>query len=283
MEPLSRPDVQPQPLTVLVPATGWGMADLRDLIRWRELLGNLALRDIKLRYKQTALGFVWALFQPLSTVLVFTLFLGRLAKTADGVPNYPLFVLAGVLPWTFFSSAILTASNSLVANERMVTKTYFPRLLLPASCVLAALWDLALAVGILLAWSAWVGELHLSGLLPALGLVALLACAALGIGSLMAGLIAVQRDFRHLIGFVMPLWMFATPTIYLPLAAMGPAAQTWLPLNPAYGLLLNFRAVLLGTPGDSQALLLSGGVALATLVVGLVVLRRVEATLADTL
>jgi lipopolysaccharide transport system permease protein len=280
---------RPEPPLVVVEArTHWTADDLRELWRFRELFWFLTLRDVKLRYKQTILGVGWSVFQPLATMIVFAVFLGYLGKVAEGVPNYTLFVLAGVLPWTFFANATTNAGNSLVGNERLVSKTYFPRLLLPAANVGAALFDLLVCLtlaAVVLVGMGFYGEgvvatwrlLLLPGLIAGLGLL------AFAIGTLLAALIATQRDFRYLLSFGMQLWMFATPCIYIPPATLGPKAQGLLPLNPVYGLVLNFRASLLGLPLDWYALGVSAVGGAVVLAAGLLYFRRVEHTMADVI
>ena len=271
------------PFIVVEPKPAWGFADVRDLWHGREVLFYLTLRDIKLRYKQTVLGVGWAVFQPASTVIVFAIVFGWLSGVSRGIENYPLFVLAGVLPWTLFANAITTAANSLVANERLVTKTYFPRLILPVSCVAAALFDFLVGCSLLTIWAVIVGIAPTDWLLFTPIVVALIALGASGFGTLLSALIVTQRDFRHLITFAMPLWMFATPCIYLAPEAIAPLAREWLPLNPAYGLILNFRACVLGTEPDLRALAISAAVSVVMLAVALVYFHRVERTMADTI
>ncbi len=273
------------PLTVIEARPHWTRADLAELWRFRELLWHLTLRDVKIRYKQTILGVGWSVAQPLATMLVFAVFIGWMGKVAEGVEDYTLFVLAGVLPWTFFANSVTTAANSLVVNEKLVTKTYFPRVLLPASCVGAALFDFLVGAVLLAVWVAVAGPAPTWRLVLAPAAVVLLALTALGVGSLLSALIAAQRDFRHLLSFGMQLWMFATPSIYLPAekAPVGPAVRGWLAVNPAEGLVRNFRAAVLGTPPDWPALALSAAVGLVLLAFGLWYFRRVERTLADTL
>lgn len=287
--PAGAPASPELPLTVIDGRTHWSWDDVRELWRFRELFFYLTLRDIKLRYKQTALGVGWSVFQPLATIAVFVVFIGILGKAADGVAgSYTLFVIAGVIPWTFFASAVMNAGNSLVNNERLVTKTYFPRLALPAANVFAALFDFTIC---LLLFAVVVGGFALAGqpvgltwqLAAAPLVAALLVLLAVGFGVLFAALIAAQRDFRFLITFGMQLWMFATPCIYLPPDSLGPTARTLLQFNPVYGLVLNFRACTLGTPMDWPALFVAAAVTAFVLALALVYFRRVDRTLADTI
>jgi lipopolysaccharide transport system permease protein len=278
------------PVTVIDGRTSWSWDDVRELWRFRELFYYLTLRDIKLRYKQTALGVGWSVFQPIATILVFVVFIGVLGK-AKGDMNqaeYVLFVIAGVIPWTFFSSAVVNAGNSLVNNERLVTKTYFPRLALPAANVFAAIFDFTIC---LVLFAVVIGGFQLAGhpvpltwqLVLAPVLVALLALFATGVGVLLSALIAAQRDFRFLITFGMQLWMFATPCIYLPPENLSSTARNLCQFNPVYGLILNFRACTLGTPLDWLALGVSVIMTAAVFVIGLIYFRRVDRTLADTI
>lgn len=271
------------PLTRIAARSQWGLADLQEIWHYRELLYFLTARDIKIRYKQTILGAAWAIVQPLSAVLVFAIFFGRLGGLAGGVDNYTLFVLAGVLPWTFFSNAVISAGNSLVGNERLVTKTYFPRALLPMACIGASAFDFGIGLILLVLGIALAGITVTPAIAVAPLILGLLAITALGVGILFAALIVAQRDFRHVLTFGMQLWMFSTPCIYLSADKIGPTAQAWLPLNPVYGLLLNFRSAVLGSDLDLRALTLSTLVGMATLTVGLWYFRRVERTLADTI
>ena len=280
--PPAAPPAEP-PLTVIESRANWTVADLRELWRFRELFFYLTLRDLKVRYKQTILGVGWSVFQPLATLVVFVVFFGRMGRLSEGVADYTLFVLAGVLPWTFFANAVTNAGNSLVGNERLVTKTYFPRVLLPGSNVAAALFDFAIGLALMAVWLAVAGVVPTWRLLLAPVCVLLLALTAFGVGSGLAALIATHRDFRYILGFGVQLWMFATPAIYLPPSAIGPRAQQVLPLNPAYGLILNFRASVLGEPIHWPALAVSAAVGLTAVAAGLWYFRRMESTLADTI
>ena len=279
-EPAGRDDAGLR-LAVIEGRHTWNLEDLKELWRFRELLYFLTLRDIKIRYKQTILGVGWSVVQPLATVLVFAVFLG--ASMRDGVENYTLFVLCGVLPWLYFANATTNAANSLIGNERLVTRTYFPRILLPASNVGAATFDFLVAMLVVAVWLAADGPPPTWRLLLVPVLAAAIGVTAVGFGAMLSGLIAVQRDFRYLLTFGMQLWMFCTPCIYRPLTGIGPRMQELLPLNPLYGLVLNFRACLLGGPLHWGALGLSAAVAALVVAFGLIYFRRVENTMADTI
>ncbi len=271
------------PVTVIERRSGWQLVDLHELWRYRELLFFLTWRDVMVRYKQTVLGAAWAILQPLTTMIVFTFFLGRMGGIAEGLTNYPLFVFAGILPWTFFANAVNAAGISLIANERLVSKIYFPRLIIPISSVGASLFDFLVALAMLAAMMVWHGVAPAWHVLMAPVIMLLLTATAVGVGTLLAALIVLYRDFRYILTFAVQLWMFATPCIYLPPTAVGPNAQLLLPLNPAYGLLLNFRQAVLGGEMDWYALGVSCAVGLGLLLVGCLYFRRVEQTFADVI
>jgi lipopolysaccharide transport system permease protein len=270
------------PVTVIERKPGWQFLDLRELFRYRELLFFLALRDVKIRYKQTVFGVAWAVLQPVATMVAFSLFLGRVAGSPDATIAYPLFVFCGLLPWTFFASAVSSAGMSVVANERLVTKVYFPRQLMPLASVAAAVLDMAIAFGLLAVlmpffgvWPGWEWML-----LPLV--LAVLLCLAMGLGSLLSALTVSYRDFRVVVPLAIQLWMFATPAIFLQdLSVLGPRVQSLLPLNPLHGVVVNFRGAMVGEPLDWPALLLSAGWAIALLLLGSFYFRRVERGFAD--
>jgi lipopolysaccharide transport system permease protein len=269
------------PLTVIEPRPGWQVVNFRELWRFRELLFFLTWRDIKVRYKQTVLGIGWSLLQPLGTMLVFVLFLGRMGGLSQGIDNYSLFVFAGILPWTFFANALTNAGNSVLQNEKLVTKVYFPRLLVPLSAVGATLFDFVIALA-LLAGMMFFFPVSISWQIVFAPIcILMLILGALGIGTLLSALIVAQRDFRYVLTFAVQLWMFATPCIYLNESSLGPTAQTWLPLNPAYGLIFNFRASLLGGDFNWYAFSVSSGVCIFLLLIGTAYFRRVEKSFAD--
>jgi lipopolysaccharide transport system permease protein len=270
------------PVTVIERRPGWHFVDLHELWRYRELLGFLAWRDIKVRYKQTVLGASWAILQPFATMVVFSLFFGRLAELRSGGPPYPLFVFAGLLPWYFFSNAITFASQSVVGSHSLVTKVYFPRLIIPLGAIGPCLVDLVIGFGMLLAMMLFYGvmpgwEIVLVPVV-ALGLLV----AATGLGTLLSGLTVAYRDFRYVVPFMVQLWMFATPSIYMHAeTGVNPRWQAILPLNPAHGLIDGFRVAVLGGTFDVYGLVVSSAVSFALLLVGCLYFRRVERGFAD--
>jgi lipopolysaccharide transport system permease protein len=283
--PLEAVDVtaaKDQAVTTLRPASGWQFVNCQELWRFRELIMQLAWRDVKVRYKQTILGAAWAVLQPALMMVVFTICFGRMAGLSSGDVPYPLFVYAGLLPWTFFASAITNAGNSIVASERLVTKIYFPRLAIPIAAVLTAAVDFMVALGLLaLLMFAYGTPLSPSVLLLPVFFV-LIGLAALGVGTLLAALTVAFRDFRHAAPFVVQLWMFATPAVYMQTDdSTSDGLRAWLELNPMMGLIGAFRAAALGGPIPWHQLAISVlGVAVA-LVVGLIYFGKVEDDFAD--
>src|SRR5205085_10522467 len=208
------------------PSRGWVSLKLNELWDYRELLYFLTWRDVKVRYKQTVLGAAWAIIQPLFTMLIFTLFFGRFAGVpSDGVP-YPLFAYAGLLPWIFFSNAVTNSGNSLVGSANLITKVYFPRMIIPGAAVAAGLVDFAIAFGILIVLMIYYGIGFSWSLLMLPALVLLTALLALGVGMWMSALNVKYRDIRYALPFLIQLWMFASPIIY-PLTIV-PARWKWL-------------------------------------------------------
>lgn len=278
-----RPASVDLPWRVIEPRPGWRLVDLNELWQFRELLGFLIWRDVKVRYKQTVLGAAWAILQPLAQMAVLSVFFGRMVEMpTQGVP-YPLFAFAGLLAWNFFGNSIASAGNSMVSNQSLITKVYFPRIFLPASAIGVGLVDFSVAFVMLLVLMLYYGiGLSLSMLLAPLMILGL-AAASLGVGSLLAALTVAYRDFRHIVPFTVQLWMFATPSIYMSADVVGPRWQWLLPLNPAYGLILNFRRAVLSQPLDWYSLILSVAVTLILLVVGSLYFRKVERTLADVI
>jgi homopolymeric O-antigen transport system permease protein len=265
---------------VIEPIKGWRSLDLKELWAYRELLLVLTVRDIKVRYKQTVLGFLWAIIQPVMLTIVFSIFFGRLAQLpSDGIP-YPIFVYAALLPWTFFANAIGASGNSLIASAHLVSKVYFPRLIIPLSSVGAGLVDFTISTGVFLILMAWYGVGWSLNLLAAPLLVVGAVFVALGVGTFLSALTVTYRDFRYIIPFMIQFWMFATPVVYP--ASLIPETYRWLLyLNPMAGLIEGFRSAFLGRPFDIPALALSLSGALVLFLVGIAYFEKVERRFAD--
>ena len=279
---MSSPEEIDLPVMVLEPGRPWTGLDLKEIWSYRELLLFLTWRDIKVRYKQTLLGAAWAVIQPLFLMLVFTLFFGRLAgMPSDGIP-YPLFAYAGLLPWTFVSNAVLNSGNSLVGSSHLVTKVYFPRLIIPGAAVLAGLLDYCIAGALLFALMAW-WHVPLTSRVLVLGPLALLATLlALAVGLWMSALNVRYRDVRYALPFLIQLWMFATPIIYP--ASLIPERWRWtLLFNPLAGIIEGHRAALLGRPFDRTLVVSSIVVTFVVLAAATIVFRRMEKSFADVI
>jgi lipopolysaccharide transport system permease protein len=272
---------EPLPDLLIEPPAGWASLGLKELWEYRELLFFLTWRDIKVRYKQTALGAAWAVIQPVFMMVVFSLFFGKLGGIpSDGLP-YPVFVFCALLPWQLFAFALSESSNSLVSNQNLITKVYFPRLVVPISAVLGGLIDFAIAFVILLGMMAYFRIVPGAAVL-ALPLFVLLAVAtALGVGLWLSALNVQYRDVRYTIGFLTQFWLFATPVAYP--SSIIPERWRWLyGVNPMAGVVEGFRWALLGkadAPGPLLAV--SVGVVVLIFVSGLYYFRRMEETFAD--
>jgi len=214
------------PTTVIEPPTGWELIDVRELWRFRELLFYLTWRDVKIRYKQTLLGAAWAVIQPFMMMVVFTIFLGRIARIDSGGLPYPVFVYAGLLPWTFFATSISTAANSIVGSPEVISKVYFPRLIVPFASVGAAMVDFLIAFTVLIGMMVYYGITPSLNILWLPVLVVLAILAALGVGTLLSALNVSYRDFKYTIPFMVQLWMFATPTVYMNLDAQADSTSS---------------------------------------------------------
>ncbi len=268
-------------ITIIRPSRGLVALNLRELWHYRELLYILIWRDIKVRYKQTAIGAAWAVIQPFFAMVVFSLFFGRLAKIpSEGLP-YPIFAYSALLPWQFFAKALTEASTSLVVNERVITKVYFPRLLVPTAVVLAGLLDFGIAFLILL------GMMVFYGIMPSWAMVTiplfllLAVITALGVSFWLSALDVEYRDVRYTLSFLTQLWLFATPVVY-PSTMVPQAWRALYGLNPMVGVIEGFRWALLGsTPPDPMMLLVSSAAVALVFVGGLIYFRRMERTLAD--
>jgi lipopolysaccharide transport system permease protein len=263
------------------PSRGWVSLGLKELWAYRELLYFLVWRDIKVRYKQTVMGVAWAIIQPLFTMVIFSLFFGRLAQVpSDGIP-YPIFSFAALVPWTFFANAITQASNSLVNNTNMLKKIYFPRLTMPLSAALASMVDFILAFLVLLIMMTFYGFIPTTNVLwlPLLFLLAMIT--ALGVSLWLSAMNVQFRDVRYIVPFLVQAWLFATPIAY----SSSLLSEPWRPLygiNPMVGVVEGFRWALLDTDtAPGPMIFVSSLVAIGLFVSGVFYFRRMEKTFAD--
>jgi lipopolysaccharide transport system permease protein len=269
-----------EPLTTIEGGRQWPSLGLRDLWTYRELLYFLAWRDVKVRYKQTVLGAAWAILQPLLTMVVFTLLFGRLARMpTDGEP-YSLFCYAALLPWNFFVTAVGNSSNSLIANNNLITKVYFPRLVIPAAAVSAGLVDLAFAAAVLLVMMPCYRIGPHWTLLMLLPLIAAATLFTAAVGAWSAAMNVKYRDVRYALPFAIQLLMFLTPIIYP--VSFVPARWRWaLGLNPMSGIVQGFRDAVFGRPFQWPALALSFAMTVALALLAALIFRRMEREFAD--
>lgn len=280
-EPIDNPPVKVIH-THIEPSKSWLSLRFREIWNFRELLFFLTWRDIKIRYKQTVLGFAWAILQPFLQMVVFSLFFGKLGKIpSEGVP-YPIFNYTALLPWSFFENSINISTNSLVTNSNMVTKVYFPRLFVPISSVLSGLIDFAIAFVVLLGMMLFyhITPTILIVLLPLFLLLAFIT--AMGVSLWMSALNVKYRDVRYVVPFLARFWFFATPIAY-PSTLLSEPWRTLYGLNPMVGVVEGFRWVLLGTNPPQAMIFLSVAVALVIFVTGLLYFSRTEKTFADVI
>jgi homopolymeric O-antigen transport system permease protein len=265
------------------PRHGWAPLDVGELLAYHELLYFLVWRTVKVRYRQTILGAGWVFAQPLLTMIVFSVVLGRLAKLpSDGLP-YPVFALGGLIPWTYFATALSSSTNSLVDNERLITKVYFPRILLPLALIVAGLLDLAIALLLLVAVAAMYGLTPGAQSVALPGFILLAVTAALGPGLWFSALNVEYRDVRHLIPFLTQILLFVTPVAYAS-SLVPPEWRLLYAVNPMASVVDGFRWALLGgTPVPPACLAISATTALAVLASGLWYFRRVERQFADVI
>lgn len=262
------------------PPKKWVPINFSEIWQYRELLYSFVQRDVKIRYKQTALGFLWAIIQPLFLMVVFTLFFGNLAKVpSEGIP-YPLFSFAALIPWTLFAEGITRSTTSMVSNANIMTKVYFPRLIMPLSGILSPLIDFAIAFVILIIMMAYYGFVPTIAivLLPAFILLALLTSLAVGLW--LSALNVKYRDFQYTIPFLIQIWLFASPVVY-PASMLPQSWQYIYALNPMVGVIEGFRWALLGTKPPELLILVSVGVVIVLLIGGLFYFKRMEQYFAD--
>jgi lipopolysaccharide transport system permease protein len=269
------------PIVIVKPSKGWISLKLDELWEYRELLYFLTWRDIKVRYKQTVLGAAWAIIQPFFTMVVFSLFFGKLAKVpSDGIP-YPIFAYAALVPWTFFASGLNQSANSLVGDANLIKKVYFPRLAIPISIVIAGVVDFVLAFIVLL------GMMLFYGIFPTLNIIwlpfllLLTFVTSLGTGLWLAALNVQFRDVRYTVPFLTQFWLFASPIAY-PSSMLSEPWRTIYGINPMVGVVEGFRWALLGTDtAPGPIMIVSSLVALALLIGGAYYFRRLEKSFAD--
>lgn len=262
------------------PRTGWQSVDWREIFQYRELLAFLVWRDIKIRYRQTLLGGLWAVLQPLIAMLILTLIFHRLAGVSSDGPPYPLFAFAGLAPWTFFSTAVSQSSNSLVSNQALISKVYFPRVFIPLGAIGALLLDLSLSLGLLfllMLYYRWPVSANLLWL-PVFILAAVLAAS--GAGLILSAFNVSFRDVKYAVPFLIQMGIFVTPVIY-PIRYIPGHWRILMGLNPMAGVVLGFRYALLGSPSPWPIVGLSLTVSLMIFVVGLLIFRRMERRFAD--
>jgi lipopolysaccharide transport system permease protein len=265
----------------IAPSKGWVPLRLNELWEYRELLYFLTWRDIKVRYKQTALGAAWAIIQPVFTMVIFSLFFGRLAKMpSDGVP-YPIFSMAGLVPWTFFVYGLSQASNSLVGSQNLIKKVYFPRLVIPISSLCSGLVDFAIAFLILFVMMFYYGIAPGWNIVWIPAFILLTLVTSLGVGLWLSALNVQYRDVRFTIPFLTQFWMFATPIAY-PSSLLSEPWRTVYGLNPMVGVVEGFRWGLLGTQTQPGPMVLASvGAAIFLMITGAFYFRRMERTFAD--
>jgi lipopolysaccharide transport system permease protein len=282
--PIGREAVPEPTWTLIRPGSPWQLVDLRECWHYRDLLMLLIRRDVQVRYRQAVLGAAWAVLQPAMMMVLFTMYFARMAKLpSDGMP-YPVFVYVGLLQWSFFQSAVSTASNSIITSEKLISKIYIPRILIPLAAVGAALVDFVIAllllVILMVVYRVPLG--HWAFLFPLVFAGILLV--SLGVGTMLAALNVAYRDFRYIVPFLLQLWLFATPTIYLQPERSSDQhgiIHFVLRLNPMTGLIGCGRATLLGRPVDWDSLALSALSTAVFLIIGLLYFRRTEDRFAD--
>ena len=269
------------PVIVVQPSKGWISLKLREIWQYRELLYFLTWRDIKVRYKQTVLGAAWAIIQPFFTMVIFSIFFGKLAKVpSDGIP-YPIFAYAALVPWTFFANGLNQASNSLVGSANLIRKVYFPRMVIPISSVLSGAVDFFLAFAVLLGMMLFYGFAPTVNILWLPLFILLIFITALGVGLWLSALNVQFRDVRYTVPFLTQFWLFATPIAY-PSSLLSEPWRTLYGINPMVGVVEGFRWALLGTDtAPGPIIIVSSLVAVTLLVGGAFYFRRIEKTFAD--
>jgi len=268
------------PTTIIQPSRGLLSLKLGELWRHRELLYFLTWRDVKIRYKQAVLGVLWAFIQPFLTMVIFSIIFGGLAKIdSEGFP-YPIFLYAGLLPWQFFAGAVNRSGQSIVGGANLITKVYFPRLIMPVASVGAALVDFGISFGILIGMMVYYQMIPTLSMLMVPPLVLVTILSALGVGMLVSALNAAYRDFRHALPFLVQIWMYLTPVVY-PVTLIPERFRWMILLNPMAGVVDAYRSAILGKPFEWGNLGISLGIATVMFLIGLVYFRKTERYFAD--
>jgi lipopolysaccharide transport system permease protein len=274
---------EPDSLLVIEPSPAWRPIDLREVWRYRELLYFFVWRDVKVRYKQTVLGIAWAVIQPLFAMIIFAFFFGRVAKLpSDGIP-YPLFTYAGLLPWTFFANGVTNGAQSVLSSANLVTKVYFPRILVPIASTITGFVDFLFALIMLAPLMAWKHTMAAPAALVIVPITVVITfLIAFGLSTWLSALVVRFRDVRHVVPFVVQIWMFATPIVY-PLS-MVPAKWRWLvSLNPMVPVVEAFRASLFGRPVDPATFVWPVVLAIFLILSGSMYFRHLERVFADVM
>ncbi len=279
MDPTASPEHE-VPVTIITPPKKWVPIDFKELWNYRELLYIFTWRDVKVRYKQTALGAAWAIIQPLFTMVVFSIFFGGLAKIpSEGIP-YPLFSLAALLPWTLFAEGLTRSTMSMITNQNIMTKVYFPRLIMPFSGILSPLVDFVVAFSILILMMVYYGFAPTLNVVFLPLFIVFAVITSLSVGLWLSALNVKYRDFQYTIPFLIQIWLFASPVVY-PSSLLPEKWQILYGLNPMAGVIEGFRWALLGTNPPGAMIWVSLGVVLLLLVTGAFYFRRVEQYFAD--
>ena len=270
------------PVITIRPPERWRTLNVVELLRFRELAWALMVRDIKVRYRQTLIGIAWAALKPFLTMVVFTIVFSRIVQVPSGDHPYPVFLYAALLPWQFFSNSLTSAANSVMGSRDLITRVYFPRLIIPIASVGAGLVDMLVSLGVLGLLMLFYGVALTPALLAVPVLMLLVVLVALGAGIMVAALSVAFRDFIHLLPFTLQLWLFLTPVVYS--TDIIPEDLRWLALlNPMTGLTEGFRSAFLGAPFDLVALGVSAVFAVALFAASVAVFERVERSFADVI
>ena len=269
-------------LTTIEPKQDWSLGDLLELWSYRELVLVMITRDIKVRYKQTVMGLAWAIIQPLTMMLIFTLIFSTLAKIPSNGFPYPVFVFSGMLAWNFFSTSVSTAGISLISSSNIVSKVYFPRIIIPIASLGVSLVDFCISAGLLLILMLIYGQALSSTILFVPFFMLGLIIVSLGLGSWLAAITVTYRDFRYVIAYLLQIWMYLTPVIY-PISFVPESWRWVLYLNPIYGWVNGIRACFLGQPFDWLGIAISTVLSLLILMIGLFYFEKAQRRFADVI